>query len=62
MTITIDLRNIESRIALHTFCEEFDVTDALRTLVLDHGQEVDEHRIEVEIDEIRRNHASRSDS
>ena len=61
-TITIDLRNIESRIALFTFCEEVAVAEALRTLVLDHGAEVNEHRIELEIDEIRRRRVSRSDS
>ena len=54
MTITIDLRHIESRIALFTFCEEVLVVDTLRDLVVDHGGELNEHRIELEIDEIRR--------
>ena len=62
-TITIDLELIEHRIALHTFCENFAVVDELRSLVLECFTEVSEHRIELEIDEIRREREGRgSDS
>lgn len=59
MTITLDLRDMENRIALFTFCDEVTVVSALRDLVMDHGGELDEHRIELEIDEIRRKREER---
>ena len=60
MTITLDLRDMEDRIALFMFSEDFAVVEALRDLVLDCGGELSEHRIELEIDEIRRERASAS--
>ena len=59
MTITLDLLDMEKRIALFMFCDEFVVADALRDLVQDCGGELSEHRIELEIDEIRRERSSR---